>query len=393
MGSIRSREGKLFFDFHYQMVRCREQTLLKDTKLNRSKLEKIMGEIENAMRLGRFVYRDYFPNSKRCADFASVDQAAHALAVEQPEAPTLMSNMPTFSVFSGQWVAENEAFWKRSHHLNIDSIFERYLLPTFGHRPLDAITRADILSFRAQLGKGMTASKRIISNDRINHIMTPLRCVFNEAVTRYEFDNPYQNIQPLKIGRSTIEPFSLSEVRHFLAGVRPDFRSYYTTRFFTGMRTAEIDGLLWQNVDFAKRQILIEQALVNGKVETPKTQSSYRAIQMSEPVNEALLRQKSVTGHLDYVFCNEAGNPFDHRNITKRVWYPTLALLGLKKRRPYQTRHTTATLWLAAGESPEWIAHQLGHSTTKMLFEVYSRYIPNVTRQDGSAFNSLIAAT
>lgn len=239
----------------------------------------------------------------------------------------------------------------------------------------------------------MTASKRIISNDRINHIMTPLRCVFNEAVTRYEFDNPYQNIQPLKIGRSTIEPFSLSEVRHFLAGVRPDFRSYYTTRFFTGMRTAEIDGLLWQNVDFAKRQILIEQALVNGKVETPKTQSSYRAIQMSEPVNEALLRQKSVTGHLDYVFCNEAGNPFDHRNITKRVWYPTLALLGLKKRRPYQTRHTTATLWLAAGESPEWIAHQLGHSTTKMLFEVYSRYIPNVTRQDGSAFNSLIAAT
>ena len=72
---------------------------------------------------------------------------------------------------------------------------------------------------------------------------------------------------------------------------------------------------------------------------------------------------------------------------------PTLLVLGLTRRRPYQTRHTTATLWLASGESPEWIAQQLGHSTTKMLFEVYSRFIPNATRQDGSAFNSLIAST
>ena len=32
----------------------------------------------------------------------------------------------------------------------------------------------------------------------------------------------------------------------------------------------------------------------------------------------------------------------------------------------------------------------MGHSTTKMLFEVYSRYVPNATRQDGSAFDRLI---
>jgi integrase len=28
----------------------------------------------------------------------------------------------------------------------------------------------------------------------------------------------------------------------------------------------------------------------------------------------------------------------------------------------YQTRHTAATPWLAAGEAPEWIARQLGHA-------------------------------
>jgi integrase len=74
-----------------------------------------------------------------------------------------------------------------------------------------------------------------------------------------------------------------------------------------------------------------------------------------------------------------------------RVWYPALRRLGFKRRKPYQTRHTTATLWLAAGENPEWIARQMGHSTTRMLFTVYSRFVPNLTRMDGSAFERLLS--
>jgi integrase len=93
-----------------------------------------------------------------------------------------------------------------------------------------------------------------------------------------------------------------------------------------------------------------------------------------------------------YVFATSSGTPISHRNISKRVWYPLLRLLGLKKRVPYQTRHTFATLMLASGEAPEWIARQMGHTTTEMLFRVYSRFIPNLTRQDGSAFERLMAA-
>jgi len=93
------------------------------------------------------------------------------------------------------------------------------------------------------------------------------------------------------------------------------------------------------------------------------------------------------------VFCNQAGNPHCHRNVTKRVWYPILRHLGLRKRRPYQSRHTTATLWLASGENAEWVAKQLGHTTTEMLFRRYSRFIPNLTRSDGSAFQRLLDDT
>lgn len=104
------------------------------------------------------------------------------------------------------------------------------------------------------------------------------------------------------------------------------------------------------------------------------------------------MAQKEVTGQHAYVFCNRVGSPVEHNNVTKRVWYPLLRHLGLRKRRPYQTRHTAATLWLASGESPEWIARQMGHTTTEMLFRVYSRFVPNLTRQDGSAFERLLAS-
>ena len=44
----------------------------------------------------------------------------------------------------------------------------------------------------------------------------------------------------------------------------------------------------------------------------------------------------------------------------------------------------------AALENPEWIARQLGHANTSMLFRVYSRYVPNLVGRDGAAFESLL---
>ena len=32
----------------------------------------------------------------------------------------------------------------------------------------------------------------------------------------------------------------------------------------------------------------------------------------------------------------------------------------------------------------------MGHTSTEMLFQVYARYVPNLTRQDGSAFERLL---
>ncbi|AZG73277.1 Arm DNA-binding domain-containing protein [Shewanella livingstonensis] len=393
MASIRARTGVLFFDFYYQGIRCREQTSLNDTKLNRSRLESVLLNIEAQIRLDRFVYSDMFPDSKRCSQFKKYDDQIRLVKESDPEPSNrLLANIPTFSQFSDEWLAENRIQWKISHSKNVSMIFERYLIPVFGTYSLDQITRPQIIKYRASIIEPKRKSKhsKKLSNDWINHVMTPLRGILNEAALRYDFPTPFINIKPLKIEKTTIEPFSLAEVQFFLSKIRDDFRDYYTVRFFTALRTAEIDGLKWQFVNLDRNEILVQETLVDGNVETPKTSASYRSIQLSQPVIEALKRQRKVTGNKTYVFCNNNGNPLDHRNVTKRIWYPALDEMRLKRRRPYQTRHTCATLWLAAGENPEWIAKQMGHSTTKMLFEVYSRFVPNATRQDGSAFDRLI---
>jgi len=37
------------------------------------------------------------------------------------------------------------------------------------------------------------------------------------------------------------------------------------------------------------------------------------------------------------------------------------------------------------------VSKQMGHSNTKMIIEHYYRFIPNLTRQDGSAFDKAAA--
>lgn len=383
MASIRVREAtqKLFFDFHFRGKRCREQTALENTPANRKKLQAILKRIEAEITLGTFEYHKYFPNSPRAQEFTRQAELQRSRQAH---------DTPLFSEFCETWMDEMRVQWRKSHITTIEGTLKNYLIPEFGEKEVGHITRQEILSFRASLAKVQTRSKKPLSASRINRIMTPLRMILGEAANRFEFTSPFQGIKSLKVPRSDVEPFSLEEVRLILATVRADFRNYYTVRFFTGLRTGEIDGLQWDCVDFQRRQILVRQALVNGEIEQTKTDGSYRHIEMPQLVYDALKDQRKATGNNTFVFCNGAGNPLEHNNVTKRVWYPLLSHLGLRKRRPYQTRHTAATLWLAAGENPEWIARQMGHTTTEMLFRVYSRYVPNLTRRDGSAFERLL---
>lgn len=395
MGSIRkhSQTGELFFDFRFQGKRCREYTKLPEGTGNRKRMEKRMDAIESEISLGTFNYRNFFPNSKNAAKFDQVQVEAAVTPVAQA-----VSNLgakpttPLFKDFVEVWFGEKCIEWRTSHKKTVRDDINKRLVPRFGEMAVGNITKADILAFRADLAKAPARNKKnLLSNPRINKILNPLRQILCEAADRFDFRTPFVNIKQLKVKRTDVEPFSLDEVKTIIDTVRIDFKQYFTVRFFTGMRTGEVHGLKWKYVDFERRLILIRETVVDGEESYTKTDSSQREIQMSQLVFDALKEQEKSTRKIsEFVFCNREGLPLDYKNVNNRVWKPLLRHLGLKVRRPYQCRHTAATLWLGAGENPEWIARQLGHATTEMLFRVYSRYVPNLTRRDGSAFERLL---
>lgn len=380
MGSINKRDGKLFFDFRYRGARCREYTRLGDTPTNRKQMESILERIEAEILLDSLNYRAYFKNSPLADRFEAIESQLQ----EEPD-----SDIPEFARFANLWFDEMKPEWRNSYINNIRLTLDRYVIPALKGKKVTDISKADILAFRTTLTEPDHQRKQPLAASRINHIMTPLRMILNEAADRYNFPTPYRKIKPLKVPRSDVNPFTLEEVRKIMEEAPAPYENYYSLRLLTGLRTAEIDGLQWQYLDLERAQLQVCKTVVDGEIENTKTDGSYRTVDLTPRAVKALKAQHKRTGKHQFVFCNTDGRPFSHRRITRQVWYPLLERLKFAKRRPYQTRHTTATLWLGAGENPEWIARQLGHST-EMLFKIYSRWVPNLTRRDGSAAEALI---
>lgn len=389
MASIRTRKdsGCLLLDFRFQGVRYREQTLLLDTPANRARLEKLGQRIDRAISQGVFRFADFFPDSKH----ASPTEAVRSTPPEPIQVATEDLG-PTVGEFSETWFRESQVRWRKRYRVAVRETLDRIILPRFGEMRLVEVSRADLLGFRADIAERPGRGTSKLSASRINKIMQFLRSILDEGCMRVGKPSPMLGIKPLRAHAPRILPFSLPEVGLLIDSVRADYRDYLVVRLFTGLRTGEANGLQWGDMDFEAGVISITRTHSRmGDGET-KTQRSRREVPMLGLVRQAL---EERFAHRDptipWAFTTPGGTqPIDEVNFTNRVWYPLLRHLDLQKRPPYQMRHTAATLMLASGENPEWVARVLGHANTEMLFRVYSRYIPNLTRRDGRAFDGLL---
>ena len=57
------------------------------------------------------------------------------------------------------------------------------------------------------------------------------------------------------------------------------------------------------------------------------------------------------------------------------LWGYAMKAGGVRYRYPYQCRHTYASLMVSAGESPEWVAEQMGHQDSRLVAVVYGRWL------------------
>ena len=302
---------------------------------------------------------------------------------------------PSLVAFAETWFEDASVAWRRTTNDGVQSILARQVLPVLKGVPIDGFTRAEVLAFRSRLAREPMANGETRSPSRVNLILQTFGRIFAERERQLGIPNPCADMRRLPTRRTPILPFTLPELTRLATAAPPHLREYVWVRGFLGLRSGEANGLAWDCVDFRAGTVEIRQARVCGSDVLPKNEYSERTIALIPAAREALARQHARTGAANcYVFLTPRGSPLDTRNFARRDWPRMLAAAGLKRRAPEQLRHTAATLLLAAGEAPTYVARILGHSDCRMLLTTYARFMPGALgRTDGLALQRAIDAT
>lgn len=387
MASFWVKDGFLYLDFRWRGIRCREATRLANTTENRAQVRRQVRQLDGELAAGTFAYAKWFPRGKRAALFAQPDE----------------TRPPLYRAHVRRWLSDKEARLGAGTAYDWRRIVESRILPTLGDRPVSDIGVDDVEGLVAALKRGeappalspASTDKRRrptipgkLSNRRVNIILKVLRQSLDRAVTKGWLErNPARAVDLLREEKPSVDPLSLDEIRVLLRdGLQTDeHRRYFTVAFFTGLRPSEQIGLQWDDVDWRRKLIGVRRSVGRFGEGPTKTIDSARDVAILPPVETALKAQRAASQlRGSWIFPNRDGGPLDITNLRERVWRPALLRAKLRGRPMYQTRHTFATMMLAAGERVDWVAKQLGHTSVEMVIRRYHRFIPNLTRQDGS---------
>jgi integrase len=232
----------------------------------------------------------------------------------------------------------------------------------------DALGRASLVRLRAVLGQAIRwAEKR-------GHVARNVAALADLPV----------GARPTTAGRATTvdEAHRLLEV---IAGHRHE--ALWLLQLTAGLRPGEAAGLRWPDVDLVDGLVHVRSSLrwTDGRphLAEPKTPRSRRSLVLAPAAVAALRahRTRQSTERLaagprwstewpDLVFTAELGTPLDPANL-RRALARVTQRAGLDGLRPYDLRHSAASLLAAAGVPLERVADVLGHDGLRMARLVY----------------------
>jgi integrase len=386
MASFHAKDGYLYIDFRWRGLRCREATRRRDNTENRAQVRRTVRQIDGEIAARTFDYLKWFPEGRRAAMFTP----------PQPATP------PLYRDYVKKWLDDKQARLGAGTAYDWQRIVDSRLIPTFGGHPVSEIDVPMIEGWIAALKRGAAPAPpapdtkdrrrkprelRKVSNRRVNIILKVLRQSLDRAVTKgWLPENPARRVDLLREEKPEIDPFSLADVKTFLCSGLDDEddRHYFRVAFFSGLRPGEEIGLRWDDIDWQRKLICVRRSIGRFGKGPTKTVESKRDVGMLPIVEQALRTHRArVERQSPWIFANRDGGPLDITNLRERVWRPALRRAKLRARTLYQTRHTFATLMLELGESPGWVARQLGHTNAEMVYRRYHRFIPNLRGRDG----------
>ena len=159
----------------------------------------------------------------------------------------------------------------------------------------------------------------------------------------------------------------------------------------TGLRSAELLGLKWSDIDFKNRELSVSNTRVLVKTRTEKSKTKYcaitqdsakthnsiRTIYLNDAACMALHILFDATGKFEYVVSNSSGCPLYpryldalFRKIAVAAGLPEDRIFGL-----HALRHTFASQLFASGADVKTVSEILGHSDVTTTFNTYVHLI------------------
>ena len=237
-------------------------------------------------------------------------------------------------------------------------------------------------------------------------ILGSLKAILNDAQRRglvarnaampVKVDLKKRDKRKLTVGR---EIPSKEEVQTILATAKGRWRPFLVTAVFTGMRSSELRGLTWDDVNFDRQVVHVRQRADHwGAIGAPKSAAGDREIPLP-PLAANTLREWKLqcprlkaepAPRLWLVFPNGNGRVENHANFANRGFYTTQRAAGIvdAKGKPkyglHALRHFYAS-WLIEQRcyTEKELQSMLGHSSIRMTFDTYGHLFP--PREDNSA--------
>jgi len=173
-----------------------------------------------------------------------------------------------------------------------------------------------------------------------------------------------------------MKPFNLKEIQLILDIADGWFKNFLGIAFFSGMRTGEVLGLEWKDINFEESTISVCKTRSFGITKSPKTKSSIRTIDMLPQAEIFLKNQQRLSGLGLNVFNAERRKGKIYGSCTlSHKWKRLLEKCNLEYRNIYQTRHSFASNMLSNKEDLFWVSKMLGHKNPNITLERYSRYV------------------
>jgi integrase len=218
----------------------------------------------------------------------------------------------------------------------------------FGHRTLRTVGASEIEEWLHGLGLGAVS---------VNNHRTCVGAFMTYAVRRgYLAANPVKAIDKVRAPDDPPEIFAPVELARILAAAPVTLLPTLVLGAFAGLRTSELLRLDWTEVDLARGFV---------HVAARKTKSARRRLVKILPNLAAWLEPYAAATGKVYVGSNDRY----HAAVAALV-----ATLGLEWRKN-ALRHSFASFHLAKFEDAAGLALQLGHTSTKLIFENYRELV------------------